>query len=134
MTPDREIPLSDDTFDVAKWIWQHLVPKSGQCDSVQGELLRAIEKLRWEAQNNGNSNWDDGFESFIDLIEATLCSEPNLSEAAKVSIRSDLATLRDFETPTINDDPYDRLTEQVVSFCRLHPHLIARAIDPNLRR
>ncbi|MGF9947433.1 hypothetical protein ABEX44_30025 [Priestia megaterium] len=38
------------------------VPKSGQSGVVEGELIRAIEKLRCEAQDNGNANWDAGFE------------------------------------------------------------------------
>jgi len=48
-------------FEEAKQIWVNYVPKSGQSDTVEGELIRAIEKLRYEAQNNGNVNWDQGF-------------------------------------------------------------------------
>ena len=33
----------------AKQLWQTYVPKSGQADTVQGELIRAIEKLQDEA-------------------------------------------------------------------------------------
>jgi hypothetical protein len=40
------IDTSGNDDDVAAWIWHDLVPKSGQADTVQGELLRAIEKLR----------------------------------------------------------------------------------------
>jgi hypothetical protein len=57
-----------------------------------------------------------------------------LTDTAKASIRDDLAILRDFECPEVDDDVYDRSTAQVVAFCRLHPRLIAREIDPNLRR
>ena len=41
----------------AKYIWQNFVPTSGQAEFVQGELLRAIEKLRDEAHRNGNGNF-----------------------------------------------------------------------------
>src|SRR5437868_15254469 len=92
-----EIPLSADTRAVAKWIWQNLVPKSGQCSTVQGELLRAVEKLSWEAQNNGNVNWDSGFTILVDFLERTLCNEPQISDELKQSIRDDLRTLRDYE-------------------------------------
>jgi hypothetical protein len=57
-----------------------------------------------------------------------------LTDTVKASIRDDLAILRDSKCPEVDDDVYDRLTAQVVAFCRLHPRLIARAIDPNLRR
>nr|WP_176573403.1 hypothetical protein [Nonomuraea pusilla] len=36
-------------------IWKTYVPLRGQADTVQGELLRAVEKLRDEAQSNGTS-------------------------------------------------------------------------------
>ncbi len=53
-------------------MWKELVPEQGQADSLQGELLREIEKLRWEAKQNGNINWDDNFEFFCDNINSVL--------------------------------------------------------------
>jgi hypothetical protein len=46
-------------FEEAKHLWRTYVPKQGQSETVQGELIRAIEKLRDEAQRNGNGNWDN---------------------------------------------------------------------------
>ena len=40
-------------FEKAKFIWKNYVPKRGQSEFVQGELLRAIEKLRDKAQRSG---------------------------------------------------------------------------------
>lgn len=60
-------------FKEAKYLWQTYVPKQGQAETVQGELIRAIEKLRGEAQRNGNINWDRGFVIFCDFLETTLC-------------------------------------------------------------
>ncbi len=37
----------------AKALWKSAVPSRGQADTVQGELLRATEKLRDEAMRNG---------------------------------------------------------------------------------
>ena len=48
----------------AKRLWSTYVPKNGQADTVQGELIRAIEKLRDEVQRNGNGNWDRGHQIF----------------------------------------------------------------------
>ena len=45
-------------FEEAKSIWQTYVPKSGQAETVQGELLRAVEKLRDEAIRNGKPERD----------------------------------------------------------------------------
>ena len=66
MVVPPEINLTGTDNEVARWIWKTLIPKSGQAEFVQAEVLRVIEKLRWEAQNNGNINWDDRFEMMID--------------------------------------------------------------------
>lgn len=58
-------------FDVCKRLWQTKVPESGQADTVQGELLREIEKLRSEAMDNGNINWDDNYAFFCDNLKNT---------------------------------------------------------------
>lgn len=61
-------------FEEAKEIWQKFVPESGQAETVQGELLRAVEKLRDEAIRNGNGNWDEGFEILLSYIGRKLRS------------------------------------------------------------
>jgi len=126
---DNSVNLVGDTADVARWIWQNLVPKSGQATTVQGELLRAVEKLSWEAQNNGNGNWDDRFEMFLEFLRTTLLAERRLPDWMLGSVKDDLETLADFDQPYTDDDLYNRLTEAVVSFCRLNPTLISRPLD-----
>ena len=141
------IELSGTTNDIARWIWLNLVPKEGQADSVQGELLRAVERLRYEAQGNGNINWDDRFEMFADFLEQTLCSDNEVPRETKEAIIKDLNRLRHFlppdqlkdrsqisDLPYVEDDLYDRLTEQVVAFCRRHPKVIPRDKDPRQYR
>ena len=70
-------------FEECKYIWKNYVPKSGQSSVLQGELLRQIEQLRGEAQDNGNINWDEDFEYFCDFIKETLCSQDIFSEEEK---------------------------------------------------
>ena len=41
-------------FEECKYIWRNMVPKSGQANNLQGEMLRMAEKLRNEAVDNGN--------------------------------------------------------------------------------
>jgi hypothetical protein len=130
----NRIDTSGDDHAVASWIWRNLVPKSGQSATVQGELLRAIEKLRWEAQRNGNINWDEGFVTLINYLESTLLAEPMFSAADRIAIEADLIRLRDEEQPYVEDDLYDRLTAAVVRFARAKSELIARAKDPSLHR
>jgi hypothetical protein len=121
----------------AKYLWKTYVPKRGQADTVQGELMRAVEKLRWEAQNNGNGNWDDekgtvnkNFILFCDYIEQTLAVKPPFDESAVQEIRADIVRLRDFMKPCLEDDPYDRLVDRIVEFHRHMGRLVAREPNP----
>lgn len=72
-------------FDVCKDLWKSKVPSSGQADAVQGELLRQIEKLRNEACDNGNINWDSDFSYFCRFIGETL-HKANIFEPEKLSL------------------------------------------------
>lgn len=74
-------------FEVCKYIWTNLVPKSGQADNLQGEMLRMIVKLRNEAVNNGNINWDDNFEWFCNFIKDTLVNSGLFDEAKNYNIQ-----------------------------------------------
>src|SRR5262249_48569009 len=62
-------------------IWRECVPKSGQADTIEGELLRAVEKLRDEAIRNGNQNWDPGFGILLSFLESKLLDKTVYSEA-----------------------------------------------------
>lgn len=141
------IPASGTNHEIASWIWHNLVPKNGQASTVQGELLRAIEKLRWEAQENGNINWDEGFIILIDFLENTLAQPGLFSPKDCEAIRQDLSRLRSFKPivdepddfdeeglPYVDDDLYDRLTDFVVAFSKANPKTISHPSNPKLMR
>lgn len=73
-------------FEECKFIWQNFVPKSGQARNLQGELLREIENIRCEAQDNGNVNWDDDLTYFCEFIKQSLIEQPIFSEIEKEKI------------------------------------------------
>ena len=54
-------------FNVCKEIWNRWVPQRGHAQVLQGELLRQIERLRYEAQHNENRNWNDDFLYYCDF-------------------------------------------------------------------
>ena len=41
-------------------LWKTLVPISGEAETLQGEILRAVGKLEDEYNRNGNVNWKPG--------------------------------------------------------------------------
>lgn len=142
MIAEGKMKLDGGRGDIVEWVWDYLIPESGQALTVQGELFRAIQKLRWEAQENGNINWDDCFIKFIDYLHKHLVKNSELASEAKLSIERDLNRLRNFlsvdeledeeqadELPYVEDDLYDRLTDQAINYCRQRPVLIANEVD-----
>ena len=113
-------------FDEARKIWQTFVPKSGQAETVQGELLRAVEKLRDGAIRNGNVNWDPGFETLLDYLDAHLLDPVVFDPETITATKASLARLRDYDDPYLEDDLYDALSDRVVEYFRFHgsqPHV-----------
>ncbi|MFB8427071.1 hypothetical protein ACFC4S_34580 [Priestia megaterium] len=122
-------------FEQAKEIWSKYVPKSGQSNIVEGELIRAIEKLRWEAHSNGNANWDEGFEMLALYILEILNDNDVFKPDTLLEIQSDINILLNAENePYLEDDLYDRLVDCVIEWHIAKKGPIKREINPNLYR
>jgi len=120
-------------LEEAREIWSNYVPAKGQADTVQGELLRAVEKLRDEAVRNGNINWDDSHETLVGFLGDNLITDDVFGPEALAEIETDLRRARDMASPP-GDDLYDQLADRAVEWCLAHPDPIAHAPDPSLRR
>jgi hypothetical protein len=120
-------------FEEAKNIWQLFVPKAGQAYTVQGELLRAVEKLRDEARRNGNMNWDEGFEILLNYVESKLTDQKVYSEATIDETWNILKRLKDFDNPYLKDDLYDELTDRVVEYFKFYGSQ-SHTLNVNLKR
>jgi len=100
---------------------------------VQGELLRAVEKLRDEAMRNGNGNWDAGFEILLDYLDDKLSDQQVYSQERIIETKRGLARLRNSSSPYLADDLYDQLGDRVVEYFKFHgsqPH----QMNPRLYR
>ncbi|MCL2422661.1 MAG: hypothetical protein FWD11_02015 [Micrococcales bacterium] len=51
---------------------ERLVPGFGPAATLQGELIRAVDKLWYEGQDNGNVNWGPDFDTFTNLLDWNL--------------------------------------------------------------
>jgi hypothetical protein len=118
----------------AKHIWKTYVPRRGQADSVQGELLRAVEKLRDEAQRNGNVNWDEHHKRLLVYLREKLIGSGSFGAEALKGLAADLDRLADFEHPLTDDEPFDRITYRVVDWYRAQPKPVPHKHDPDLLR
>ena len=114
-------------------LWRTYVPKRGQADTVQGELIRAVEKLRDEAQRNGNINWGRDHARLAEYVRDTLVSSGLFDADAEREIREDVGRLLTFEYPETEDGPYDRLTDRLVEWSRQQPGPVPREPDPDLQ-
>lgn len=121
-------------FEEARRLWQTAVPPQGQAHTVQGELLRAVEKLRDEARRNGNSNWDDGHAILVEFLRDTLMGADVFDPTAQDEITKDLARIAQVDPPETSDVPYDRLTDRVIEWCHAHPEPVPHRHNPRLRR
>ncbi|MFC4144735.1 hypothetical protein ACFO0M_00530 [Micromonospora mangrovi] len=121
-------------FQEARHLWQTYVPRSGQAKTVQGELIRAVEKLRDEAHRNGNVNWDDSHEILARFLRDTLVASGLFAPAIAEQIDRDVARLLNVDMPETDDAPYDRLTDRVVEWAREHPDPVPHKHNPDLHR
>ncbi len=128
-----ETILSPEADKMADEIWQNSVPQTGQSLTVEGELLRAVEKLRYEAHGNGNGNRDAGHHMLIDYVQTTLTAEPLFSDEAKRHIKDVTEALRLDDIVELDEAPYDYLTARIVDLY-LAKGSQPRAINPQLKR
>ena len=113
-------------LETAKVIWRKLVPKSGQADTVQGELLRAIEKLRDEAQRNGNGNFSKNCHGIlIKYLKKYLIDKAIFTKEVVVEIKDNLKTLSKGNQPYTEDDIYDRITNRIIDWYLENPKQLA---------
>lgn len=141
-------------FEQCKYIWKNYVPKRGQANVLQGELLRELEKLRCEAQDNGNINWDDDFSYFCDFIKETLCKQDVFDENEKTRVSIVLDYFKkcgdyahDFnngkipsdsveidKVAYIKDDLYDIVADAIGLLQEKHPEPIPYVKNDKIRR
>ncbi|MFP7732066.1 hypothetical protein ACLHDF_01320 [Priestia aryabhattai] len=122
-------------FEEARELWLKYVPRNGQSDVVEGEAIRAIEKLRCEAQGNGNANWDKGFEMLVLYMLEVLNDPAVFSPDVLAEIKADVHTLlTSAEDPYLEDDVYDRLTDRVIEWHMAKGGPIKREKNPHLYR
>ncbi len=108
----------EEYFEKAKFIWKNYVPKSGQSEFVQGELLRAIEKLRDEAHRNGNINFNEKCHGILIRFLKEKLSDQKLFDSETIEkINEDLDRLSVENQPYTRDDIFDQIGERVVDWC-----------------
>ncbi len=117
-----------------RYLWQNYVPKRGQAETVQGELIRALGKLWDESHRNGNINWDTGHEILAKYIEDTLINSGIFNTDDINQIQEDIARVLDYEKPYLKNDLYKRLECKIVDWCMVNIDLIPHEHNHELHR
>ena len=126
MTPDQY-------FAKAKHIWKSAVPKSGQSSYVHGELLRAIEKLRDEAQRNGNINFYDGHHGvLITYLREKLADSAIFDKSIIAQLGRYLNRLDQADYPYTDDDIYDWINDRIVDWAEYYGEQVPHQPNPAL--
>ena len=135
--PEGDCPVGEIAWwDIQPQLWERLVPRSGQADTVQGELIRAIGKATDEAYRNGNRNWASGYERLVRFVVDTLDDPKTFSDEQRRKIRASGDTiLANVEAPDLSGhgSAHYHLTEMAVRWCLANPEPIPHRHDASLR-
>jgi len=110
------------------WQYPALVQKiwsepSSTNTSLSGELLRAVETLRDEAQRNGNINYKSSHKKMAVFVRDTLVKSGYFSQADMERIRMGTGKLMKGRRPYKQDDVYDHLVDEVCVYHLASPNL-----------
>jgi hypothetical protein len=119
-------------------LWEQLVPQSGQADSEQGELIRAIGRLADEFASNGFANWDAGYER-LSAFALRHLTDGTFGPQTTAGVRTDIEHIQTYArrgdiAGYDLEAAFDRLMQAAVGWCQRHPNRISRSLDPDLKR
>ena len=126
--------MSQEFFD----LFDRLVPVSGQAPTVQGELVRAVNKLANDFVSNGFANWDAGYES-LSAFALRHLADGTFGPQTCAGIRADIEHIQTYgrgeDTGGYDlEAGFDRLMQASVGWCQRHPDAIPHSQDPELKR
>jgi hypothetical protein len=114
----------NDQDAVLRYVWKTCVPKKGGASTLQGELLSAVARLRWECQDNKGKYWNDRFAKKAEFIRTSLLADEHLDEANKAEINTAINTIVAAKGAYSADYVYDKLCDYVYLFYKNHPDAI----------
>ncbi len=120
--------------ETAKFLWQTYVPKSGQAETQQGEMIRIIERLDNEIRGNAKANWNDQFVILGNSLRDSLIQSQTFPEEIKNEIKADIDSLtRNEDELFLEDAIYDRITRRIIEWYWRHKQEIRHVANPKLK-
>lgn len=116
---DIIVPADKSTNGQFRYLWNYLVPNGGAAATVQGEIIRIVGRLGYEALEMGYVNWDEDYVKMTDFWLETV----GAAEEAMTVVKRRKAGEADI----------DALTEAAVAWVERHPQPIALGEVPYRR-
>lgn len=102
-------------------LWDQLVPDSGQCKTLQGEVIRIAGRVGYEVYDNGGINWDCSFgkllDQYLSVVRSGLPMPPSSVARAEAAVAS-------LKGRSMSHQAVDDITELAVEWVRLNPVLV----------
>ena len=102
-------------------LWDLLVPDSGQCQTLQGEVIRIAGRVGHEVYDNGGINWDCSFgkllDQYLSVVRSGLPMPPDSVARAEAAVAS-------LKSRSMSHQAVDDITELAVAWVRLNPVLV----------
>lgn len=105
-------------FRDAQSIWRTQVPRTGPSATAEGEMLRAVEKLRLESLDNGKGNWDVQHDQLAAYLKARLDDDTVFPGTQRAEIAAVMLAITDRDHVCLDDKPFDYLADRVVDYYR----------------
>ena len=102
-------------------LWDLLVPDSGQCQTLQGEVIRIAGRVGYEVYDIGGINWDRSFGALLDQYLRVVASGVSLPPDSLSRAEAAVASLK---ARSMNTGDVDEITKLSVSWVRLNPVLV----------
>lgn len=116
---DIIVPAEQSTNGQFRYLWNYLVPNGGEAATVQGEVIRIVGRLGYEALEMGYVNWDEDHVKMTDFWLETV----GAAEEAMTVVKRRKAGEADI----------DALTEAAIAWVERHPQPIALGEVPYRR-
>ena len=102
-------------------LWDLLVPDSGQCQTLQGEVIRIAGRVGHEMYDNGGINWDRSFGKLLDQYLSVVRSGLPMPPGSLARAEAAVAFLK---SRSMSRQAVDDITELAVAWVRLNPVLV----------
>lgn len=109
-------------------IFRDLVPPIGCAPSLQGEIVRSVDRLASEERRNGNLNWDAGYAEFVTVLRESLLDPIVFDEAALKEIKGCIDLVSRHGTEPQDEDgvchAFAVMIRAAVQYCQFRAELL----------